>query len=126
MTVPNNRPNFEIVLSESTTSIATTPVAMIFAVPTSGYIQRGIAVSAGTTTGTTTFAATVNGGSDIFAGALTIAAGAGNLNNPSVALPLTGASAVLVSEGDIITVTPSGGTGASIQGAVSLVIRPAG
>lgn len=125
MSLNPNRPH-EVVLSEGTTSIATTPVAMSFVAPASGYIQRGLAASAGITTGTITVAVTVNGGSDIFGGKLTIAAGAGNLNNPAVELPLTGASAAFVNEGDTIVATPSGGTGATIGGAVALVIRKAG
>jgi len=125
MTMQSNHSFAEVVLSEGTTSIATTPVAMNFTAPCSGYIRRALAASAGTTTGTITVAVTVNGGSDIFGGALTIPAGSGG-NNPAVALPLTGASAVFVNEGDAIVATPSGGTGSNIGGAVSIVIKPAG
>jgi hypothetical protein len=126
MPLPLPRPFFEQVVSESTTSIATTPVAVTAVAPVSGYVQRGMAAAGGTTTGTTTVAVTINGGSDIFNGALTIAAGTGARNNPSVELPLVGAgltSGVYVNEGDCITFTPSGGTGASIPGAFGLVIR---
>lgn len=126
MSLNPNRPFGEIVLNEGTTSIATTPVAMNFVAPVAGYIQRGLANSTGTTTGTITVAVTVNGGSDVFGGKLQIAAGAGNLNNAPIELPLTGASAVFVNEGDSIVATPSGGTGTTIGGSVALVIRPAG
>ena len=123
MALSTPRPFNELSLAESTTSIAASPVAMLFAAPCHGYLQRGSAVSGGTTTGTITVAVTVNGGSDVFAGALTIAAGTGPVNNGSVTLPLTGVNAVFVKEGDAIVATPSGGTGASISGAVTLTFR---
>ena len=126
MTIVTPRPSLkEVYLAEGTTSIATTPVAMNFVAPCSGYLKRGAANATGTTTGTITVAVAVNGGSDAFGGKLQIAAGSGNANNPPVELPLTGANAVWVNEGDSIVATPSGGTGASIGGSVSLVISPA-
>ena len=124
MSLPSHNPFSDCVLCEGTTSIAASPVAMIFAAPCDGYVVLGSAVSNGTTTGTITVAVKINGSAtDIFGGTLTIPAGTGPVNNGFVALPLTGASAVPVAKGDAIVATPSGGTGASIAGAVSLVIR---
>jgi len=122
MALTKPRTNSEYPICESTTSIATTPVAMSAIAPVAGYIQRVMAASSGTTTGTITVAVTVNGGSDIAGGALTIAAGAGGAGSV-VELPLVGASAVWVNEGDLIVATPSGGTGSSIGGAFAAVIR---
>lgn len=123
MAYPSQRPLNEEVITESTTSIATTPVAVAAIAPCSGYIHRVFAGAGGTTTGTITVAVAINGGSDICGSALTIAAGAGTLNSTPYIFPLTGANAQFVNEGDYITFTPSGGTGSSIPGAFSLVIR---
>ena len=121
MTLPTPRPvSGETVLSEGTTSIATTPVPMYFVAPRAGTIERLLAASAGTTTGTIALAVTINGGSDITGGAFTIPAGAGNVSSVYEPGMLDGAH---VNEGDLIAVTPSGGTGASIAGGVSIVIR---
>ena len=113
----------DCIISESTTSIATTPVAVTAVSPVSGYIVSGMAAAGGTTTGTTTVAVTVNGGSDIFGGALTVAAGTGARAGSEATLPLQGTSAVFINKLDQITFTPSGGTGSSIPGAFALKIR---
>lgn len=121
MALPTARPIAgETVLSEGTTSMATSPVAMYFVAPRAGTIERVLAATAGTTTGTITLAVTINGGSDIAAGAFTIPAGAGNAFSAYEPGMLDGAH---VNEGDLIAVTPSGGTGAGIGGACSVVIR---
>jgi hypothetical protein len=117
------RPLDEVYLTEGTTSIASTPVAAYAVAPCSGYISRIYAGAAGTTTGTITVAVAINGGSDIAGSGLTIAAGAGTLNSAPYVLPLTGANAKFVNEGDFISFTPSGGTGSSIGGAFTLVIK---
>jgi hypothetical protein len=119
------RPYNEVAICESTTSIATTPVAAYGIAPVTGYIQRVMAAAAGTTTGTITVAVTINGGSDIANSTLTIAAGSGNVPT-TIELNLVGAgttSGVHVNEGDLIAFTPSGGTGSSIGGAFAAVIR---
>ena len=127
MAMPQPRPGIsEYAICESTTSIATTPVAVSAIAPVAGYVQRGMAAAAGTTTGTVTVAVSINNGSDIFNSTLTVAAGSNARAGTVVELPLLGAgttSGVFVNEGDCITFTPSGGTGASIGGAFSLVIR---
>ncbi|MGX1362580.1 hypothetical protein [Bradyrhizobium elkanii] len=118
------RPLNEAVFATNTTSIGTTPVAATAIATESGWVQRVMAAAGGTTSGTTAVAISINGGSDITAGALTIAAGS-NARAGSI-LEFAGvgtASGVYVNEGDCITFTPSGGTGASIPGAFALVIR---
>lgn len=121
MSLPSKRPLNRVILSESTTSIATTPVAMSFVAPESGYLREVIVASTGTTTGTITVAVALNGGSDLTSGGLTIAAGSGY--SPSTyTFPLTGSNAVAVNLGDVITLTPSGGTGSSIAGAATVVL----
>jgi hypothetical protein len=115
-------------LTEGTTSIASTPVNIEFVAPVRGLIVRGFANAFGTTTGTITVAVTVNGGSDIFNSTLTIPAGSGSANNPGVELARVGAGSttgVMVNEGDSILATPSGGSGSNIGGAVTLVILKA-
>ena len=124
MSLPAIHPTLqEIFLAEGTTSIATTPVVAVFVAPINGIISNVMAAAGGTTTGTIAVAVTINGGSDITNSLLTIAAGTGARNNPPLALAKVGASAHAVSEGDLITITPSGGTGASIPGAFSVAIR---
>lgn len=123
MALPSNFPFSDVVLSEGSTSIATSPVPAVMVATCPGILRKVFGASNGTTTGTITIAVSINGGSDITGGALTIAAGAGG-NNPGLDLPKVGANANYVNEGDIITFTPSGGTGASIAGAFSAVIRP--
>jgi hypothetical protein len=115
----------EVALTEGTTSIGAIPVAAAVVAPVAGFVQRVYATPSGTTTGTITVAVAINGGSDICAGGLTIAAGSGSRNNPPFEFPAnigTGAGPS-VSEGDIISFTPSGGGGSSIGGAFTLVIR---
>lgn len=121
MTLFGNSANTRYYLSEATTSIATTPVAMWFTVPTKGYLRDVTVASAGTTTGTITLTVTVNGGSDLTSGALTIAAGSGFVPS-TFTFALTGVNAVAVFPGDVVTVTPSGGTGSNIPGAATLTL----
>lgn len=123
MALPSPRPLNEARLFAQTTSVATTPVAGAVVAPCPGYLHRVFAGAGGTTTGTTTVAVAINGGSDVCSGGLTIAAGAGTLNSAPFLLAQTGANAIYVNEGDYITFTPSGGTGSSIPGAFSAVIR---
>lgn len=126
MALPIKRPDNEVAVCESTTSIAATPVAASAVAPVKGYVQRVMAAAGGTTTGTITVAVSINGGSDICNSLLTIAAGTGARAGTVLELPLQGAGAtsgVYVNEGDQITFTPSGGTGSSITGSFALVIR---
>jgi len=113
----------EIFLAEGTTSIGATPVAAVIVSPVNGNISAVLAAAGGTTTGTIAVAVSINGGADITGGLLTIAAGSNARNNPSFPLPKVGASVHSVSEGDVITFTPSGGGGASIPGAFTAIIQ---
>lgn len=126
MALPVNRPFDEVCLAEGTTSIATTPVIVAMVAPVAGYIQR-VAMAAGATfTGTITATVSVNGGADIMGGAFTLPAQTGAVAGVVKELALVGAGAtsgVHVNEGDVIIITPSGGTNATVPGAFSLVIR---
>lgn len=124
MALPTDRPVKEAELTCNTTSIATTPVAAVTIAAKSGVIARVMATAGGTTTGTITVSVTINAGSDITGGGLTIAAASNARNGSVMEFGQTGASSgVTVQEGDCITFTPSGGTGASIPGAFCAVIR---
>jgi hypothetical protein len=118
------RPLNEAPLAASTSSIATTPVAGVTVATESGYVQRVMAAAGGTTTGTIAVAVSINGGSDITGGGLTVAAGTGARAGSVMEFAMVGASSgVFVNEGDFISFTPSGGTGATIPGAFALVVR---
>jgi len=121
MTLPTPRPFQEEPLCESTTSIATTPVAASAIVPRAGIIERVMAAAGGTTTGTIAVAVAINGGSDITGGNLTIPAGTGARAASIYELGVI--DGVAVNEGDLITFTPAGGTGASIPGAFAAIVR---
>ncbi len=121
MTLPIPRPFADMALVESTTSIATSPVPAVMIAPRAGLIERVMAGAAGTTTGTIAVAVSVNGGSDITNGTLTIPAGTGA--RAGSVLEFATLDATPVNEGDVITFTPSGGTGSSIGGVFALVIR---
>jgi hypothetical protein len=123
MSLPPKFPFSDVLLAEGTTSIATTPVAAVLVAPCAGVLRKVYASAGGTTTGTVAVAVSINAGSDVTGGALTIAAGTGARNNGGLDLSKIGTSAVTINEGDVITFTPSGGTGASIPGAFSAVIR---
>lgn len=126
MPLPVSRAFNDVPIDGQTTSMATTPVAASAISPVSGILQRVGANAVGTTTGTIAVAVSVNGGADVTGGGLTIAAGSGARNNPSYELAMIGAgttSGVYINEGDTITWTPSGGTGASIPGSFFAIIR---
>jgi hypothetical protein len=123
MPLPTPRPLNEQSITESTTSLATSPVAVSGIATASGYIERVMAAAGGTTTGTTNVAVSINGGADIAGGNLNIPAGTGARAGNVYELGMTGVNAVWINEGDQIAFTPSGGAGASIPGAFALVIR---
>lgn len=123
MPLNNIHPFSDVYLSEGTTSVATTPIPACVVSPVSGILTAVLAAADGTTSGTTAVAVSVNGGADVTGGLLTIPAGTGARNNPSLALSKVGIHVVEVSEGDVISFTPSGGTGASIPGAFAAIIK---
>ena len=118
------RPVMDVDFSASTSSIGATPVAGTTIATVSGFVQRVVAGAAGTTTGTIAVAVSINNGSDITGGGLTIAAGSNSRAGSVMEFAMTGSSSgVFVNEGDVIVFTPSGGGGASIPGAFALVVR---
>lgn len=121
MTLPTPRPFRDDPLVAATASIATTPAVGIVVATRAGVIERVFAAAGGTTTGTIAVAVAVNGGADITGGNLTVAAGTGARAASVYELGML--DGVAVSEGDLITFTPSGGAGASIAGAFAAVIR---
>ena len=121
MPLPNVRPYNEWVVSCKTASVGTTPAAAWCVAPVKGRVVRTFAVLEGTITGSAAIAVGINGGADIGTGALSIAAGGagtGAIDSPNN----TGANAQ-VNEGDFISFTPSGATGASIPATFHAVIR---
>ncbi len=126
MTLPVLRPNNEIALCEGTTSIATSPVIVSMVSPVRGLIERICMAAGGTFTGTINATVIINGGSDICGGNFNLPAQTGAVAGVVFEPGLVGAGstdAVLVNEGDLIVITPSGGTGSSIGGAFTLVVR---
>jgi hypothetical protein len=120
MTLPVNEPVNEQTVSCKTASVGTTPVAAWGVAPVKGRIVRTYAVLEGTiTTAPAAVAVSINGGANI--GALSIpigVAGSGASDAPAVA----GVSRD-VQEGDFISFTPSGATGANIPATFHAVIR---
>jgi hypothetical protein len=127
MSAPTHRLQKEKEVNASTTSIASSPVAGVAVAPISGFVQRVVAAAAGTTSGTITISVQINGGSDICGGGLQIAAGSNARAGSVFELNPIGTTNpfVQISEGDLISWTPSGGTGSAIAGAFGLVIRRA-
>lgn len=120
MTLPVNEPFNEVVVSCKTASVGTTPVACYAVAPAKGRIVRTYGVLEGTiTTAAAAVAIAINGGSNI--GALSIpvgVAGQGASDAPAAA----GVDRT-VQEGDVISFTPSGATGANISANFHAVIR---
>jgi hypothetical protein len=100
-----------------TASIATTPVAAVGVVTNVGTIERVYGVAAGVTTGTITVTVSTAAGT---VGTFTIAAGTNSTGTVEFG-PL--AQNALVNEGDIVTFTPAGGTGTTIPGLFTAVVR---
>lgn len=105
-----------------TASVGTTPVAAYCVAPFKGYVVRTYGVLEGTiTTAPAAIAVAINGGANI--GALSIAVGVAG----TAAEDTPSASEVnrWVNQGDVISFTPSGATGASIPATFHAVIRQA-
>jgi hypothetical protein len=126
MPLPINSPFGDIAAQASTLSIATSPVPAVAVAPASGYVKKVIGAAAGTFTGTAAVAVSINGGPDIFGGNFELPAQTGPEQGAVAELTLVGDSSVFVTEGSVITFTPSGGAGANIAAAFALVIRKAG
>lgn len=119
MPLPINRPFKDVAVTAVTTSIATAAVAANAVAPKFGLLERVMLAPAGTTTGTIIVTLSINGGTDVLAGALTVAAGTGARAGTSVDLntPIT------VNEGDFLQFNATGGTGTTIPGVYCAVIR---
>lgn len=125
MVLAVNRPNDEVYLAESTTSIASGAVTACAVSPCYGTIKRVSAAAGGTTGGLITVAVYINGGADICNGALQITSGSGARAGVYYELTEIGSgttSGVTINEGDYIAFSPSGGTGSSIPGAFTIVV----
>ena len=118
MTLPVNEPFNEAVVSCKTASVGTTPAAAFAVAPVKGRIVRTFAVLEGTITGTAAIAVAINAGANI--GALSLAAGAAGTAASDA--PAAGVARD-VQEGDVISFTPSGATGAGISAQFHAVIR---
>jgi hypothetical protein len=120
MTLPVNQPFNEWTVTAKTASVGTTPVAAWCVAPIKGRIVRTYAVLEGTiTTAPAAIAVAINGGANI--GALSVpigVAGSGAADAP----PNTAGSAA-VNDGDFISFTPAGATGANIPATFHAVIR---
>jgi hypothetical protein len=119
MTLPINEPFNEVVVSCKTASVGTSPAAAFAVAPVKGRIVRTFAVLEGTITGTAAITVAINAGANI--GALSLAAGAAGTAASDA--PAAAGVARDVQEGDVISFTPSGATGASIPAQFHAVIR---
>jgi hypothetical protein len=120
MTLPVNEPLNEIVVTCKTASVGTTPVAAWCVAPVKGKVVRTYAVLEGTiTTAPAAIAVAINGGSNIGALSIPIGVAGSGASDP------TGAAGIVrdVQEGDFISFTPSGATGAAIPATFHAVIR---
>lgn len=122
MALPSIRRFNHVVATCKTASVGTTPVAAYCVAPVKGYVAQTYGVLEGTiTTAAAAIAVKINGGSDI--GALSIPVGvAGTAAQDS---PSASEAARFVNEGDVISFTPSGATGASIPATFHALIRQA-
>jgi hypothetical protein len=120
MALPVNQPFNEWTVTAKTASVGTTPVAAWCVAPVKGRIVRTYAVLEGTiTTAPAAIAVAINGGANI--GALSIPIGVAG-SGAGDAPPNTAGSAA-VNDGDFISFTPSGATGANIPATFHAVIR---
>jgi hypothetical protein len=113
MAYPINRQFDEHAVYARTTSMGGTPAAGKTIATKKGRITRAYAYSEGATTGTVSVAIAINGGSS--AGSLSFTGGADTFGSGEFNIP--------VSEGDIISFTPSGATGSTIAGHFYAIIR---
>jgi hypothetical protein len=120
MTIPVNQPFSEWTVTAKTASVGTAPVAAWCVAPVKGRIVRTYAVLEGTiTTAPAAIAVAINGGGNIGALAIPVGAAGSGAND---APPNTAGNAA-VNDGDFISFTPSGATGAGIPATFHAVIR---
>jgi hypothetical protein len=120
MALPVNEPNNEQTVTCKTASVGTSPAAAYAVAPIKGRIVRTYGVLEGTiSTAPAAIAVAINGGSNI--GSLSIPVGTAG-TAASDAPSATGVSKDVM-EGDVISFTPSGATGATIPATFHAVIR---
>jgi hypothetical protein len=117
MVLPIDRPVNDQLVYARTASIGATPAAGSTVATKRGRIQRAFAVSEGASSGTVTISVAINGGSPI--GSFSFTGGSNAIGSGEIS-PGTAAEVV---EGDLITFTPSGGSGATIPGHFYAAIR---
>jgi hypothetical protein len=120
MALPVNHALREYQVFAYSSSIGASPIVAYVRVPRKGRIVSVGVVQNGAVTGTTAVALAINGGSAISSGALAVTAGAAGT---AFRADLNSTDTADVSEDDVISFTPSSGTGASITGAFWAVIR---
>jgi hypothetical protein len=118
MAYPSPRTIPERTFYARTTSIGATPAAGSTVAHTRGKASRVFAFSEGASSGTITVAVAIAGTTQSALG-FSFTGGA----NASGSVQVPAATEVQVSEGDVVTFTPSGGAGASIPGHFALVVR---
>lgn len=118
--IPSNHPTLkEARVQTQTTSIGGTPVACYAPVPVTGRISKIMACDQGAiTTADCTMTVAVNGTTNTALG-FTIALSGAAAGRVTSAVPT---SPVYVSEGDYITLTPSGASGATIGGVFVITV----
>ena len=119
MALPVPHPLKEYHLNVFTSQIGATPVAGYTAVPKKGRIVGIKGVQSAAVTGTAAVAVAINGGSAISSLALSITGGGAGSEFSASA---NSTDAADVNEDDVISVTPSGATGAA-TGSFTLIIR---
>ena len=119
MALPVPHPLKEYSLNAFTTQIGTTPVAAFVAVPKKGRIVGIKGVQSAAVTGTAAVAVAINGGSAISSLALSMTGGGAGSEFSAAA---NSTDAADVNEDDVISVTPSGATGAA-TGSFTLIVR---
>lgn len=119
MALPVDRPYHEMIVPAKTASVGTTPVAAFATIPCKGLLVRTFAVLEGAiTTAPAAIAVAING--TTVTGALSLAVGVAGSSASDT--PTATEAARTVNEGDVISFTPSGATGASIPAAFQAVI----
>jgi hypothetical protein len=116
MPLPVDRPVNDALVYARTTSIGATPVAGATVATKRGRLQRAFAFSEGASSGTITVTVAINGTT---AGTVVLTGGANAVGSADFAPNGT----VEVIEGDVITFTPAGGSGATIPGHFYAAIR---
>ena len=119
MSLPVPHPLKEYHLNAWSSSIGATPKVAFARVPKKGRLIAVTCVQDGAVTGTAAVAVAINGGTALSSLALSVTGGAaGTLFRADV----SSTDAADVNEDDVISLTPSGATGAA-AGAFGLVIR---